>query len=172
MGAAYTAAMFAPAPSAAADLLLLPSALLDALSDPVLVIGPDARLERLNRAALRRLALEPGTALAELMKLLSEKHGRVVILVDEYDKPILDTLFDLERAETFRTTLRGFYTQIKANDEYTRFVFMTGITKFTKTGVFSAMNNLRDISINDDLKTLYKQACIEFLTLISMSFEE
>ena len=96
----------------------------------------------------------PGTALAELMKLLSEKHGRVVILVDEYDKPILDTLFDLERAETFRTTLRAFYTQIKANDEYTRFVFMTGITKFTKTGVFSAMNNLRDISMNDDYATM------------------
>ena len=67
MGAAYTAAMFAPAPSAAADLLLLPSALLDALSDPVLVIGPDARLERLNRAALRRL-VAGGTQLREFPK--------------------------------------------------------------------------------------------------------
>lgn len=78
MGAAYTAAMFAPAPSAAADLLLLPSALLDALSDPVLVIGPDARLERLNRAALRRLALEPGTALADLRPVLGDRlHARL-----------------------------------------------------------------------------------------------
>ena len=91
----------------------------------------------------------PGTALAELLKLLAQKHGRVVVLVDEYDKPILDTLFDHERAEVFRAALRGFYTQIKAGDEYTRFVFMTGITKFTKTGVFSAMNNLYDLSMDD-----------------------
>ena len=91
----------------------------------------------------------PGTALAELLKLLAQKHGRVVVLVDEYDKPILDTLFDHERAELFRAALRGFYTQIKASDEYTRFVFMTGITKFTKTGVFSAMNNLYDLSMDD-----------------------
>jgi len=70
--------MFAPAPSVAADLLLLPSALLDALSDPVLVIGPDARLERLNRAALRRLALEPGTALADLRPVLGDPlHARL-----------------------------------------------------------------------------------------------
>ena len=91
----------------------------------------------------------PGTALAELLKLLAQKHGRVVVLVDEYDKPILDTLFDHERAEAFRAVLRGFYTQIKARDESTRFVFMTGITKFTKTGVFSAMNNLYDLSMDD-----------------------
>ena len=91
----------------------------------------------------------PDTALAELLRLLAEKIGRVVILVDEYDKPILDTLFDHERAEAFRAVLRGFYTQIKASDESTRFVFMTGITKFTKTGVFSAMNNLYDLSMDD-----------------------
>nr|MBP8174917.1 hypothetical protein [Sphaerotilus sp.] len=81
--------MFAPAPSAAADLLLLPSALLDALSDPVLVIGPDARLERLNRAALRRLALEPGTALADLRLVLGYRlHARLhAALVGEQPLP-------------------------------------------------------------------------------------
>lgn len=81
--------MFAPAPSAAADLLLLPSALLDALSDPVLVIGPDARLERLNRAALRRLALEPGTALADLRPVLGDRlHARLhAALVGEQPLP-------------------------------------------------------------------------------------
>lgn len=81
--------MFAPAPSAAADLLLLPSALLDALSDPVLVIGPDARLERLNRAALRRLALEPGTALADLRLVLGDRlHARLhAALVGEQPLP-------------------------------------------------------------------------------------
>ena len=120
----------------------------DALRESmVLLVMNNARRHGIE---LSSIALSsPGTALAELLKLLAEKKGRVVILVDEYDKPILDTLFDHERAELFRAALRGFYTQIKASDESTRFVFMTGITKFTKTGVFSAMNNLKDISMND-----------------------
>lgn len=53
------------------------------------------------------------------------------------------------RAEVFRASLRNFYTQIKASDEQTCFVFVTGITKFTKTGIFSAMNNLNDISVDE-----------------------
>ena len=114
----------------------------------------EASMLRLVRKNASRSGIEipdcaPGDALAILLDSLAALHGRVVILVDEYDKPILDTLFDHERAEIFRVALRGFYTQIKASDESTRFVFMTGITKFTKTGVFSAMNNLNDISMDD-----------------------
>ena len=114
----------------------------------------EASMLRMVRKSAARYGMEipdspPGDALAVLLDSLAEKHGRVVVLVDEYDKPILDTLFDQERAEIFRAALRGFYTQIKASDESTRFVFMTGITKFTKTGVFSAMNNLYDVSMDD-----------------------
>ncbi|MDR1623101.1 MAG: AAA family ATPase, partial [Synergistaceae bacterium] len=91
----------------------------------------------------------PDQALAELLETLGRRE-RVVVLVDEYDKPVIDSLDDPQKANAFRAVLRGFYTQIKAADRDTRFVFMTGITKFTKTGVFSAMNNLKDISMKDD----------------------
>ncbi|MBM7560244.1 ATP-binding protein [Marinitoga litoralis] len=86
-------------------------------------------------------------AFDELIYKLSKK-GKVVILVDEYEKPILDNINNKEKAERYREVLRDFYVTIKSNDEYIKFVFMTGITKFTKTGVFSALNNLNDISLN------------------------
>ena len=71
----------------------------------------------------------------------------VVVLIDEYDKPILDNLSDINKANATREVLRGFYTTLKSCDEYIRFVFITGISKFSKMGVFSAMNNLLDISM-------------------------
>ncbi len=102
-----------------------------------------------RRYGLSLAAVNTADAFRELLDELAAKHGPVAVLVDEYDKPILDTLFDHERAEAFRAVLRSFYTQIKSKDAETRFVFMTGITKFTKTGVFSAMNNLKDLSMHD-----------------------
>ena len=113
-----------------------------------------ASMLRIVKKSAARYGIEipdspPGEALSILLDALAALHGLVFIMFDEYDKPILDTLFDHERAEAFRAVLRGFYTQIKASDESTRFVFMTGITKFTKTGVFSAMNNLYDLSMDD-----------------------
>ncbi|WGS64686.1 ATP-binding protein [Marinitoga aeolica] len=86
-------------------------------------------------------------AFNELIIKLSKK-GKVVILVDEYEKPILDNINNKEKAERYREILRDFYVSIKSKDEYIKFVFITGITKFTKTGVFSALNNLNDISLN------------------------
>lgn len=100
--------------------------------------------------SLSPLALQsPNTALYELIGNLFAAHGPVVVLVDEYDKPILDHLTHPEQARAYRDILRGFYTQIKASDAQIRFVFMTGITKFTKTSVFSAMNNLKDLSSHE-----------------------
>ena len=96
----------------------------------------------------------PAVALKELLKKTSQKHGPVVVLIDEYDKPILDVLDNSEQAEEHRKALRSFYTQIKAEDANIRFVFMTGITKFTRAGVFSAMNNLKDISMTDKYATM------------------
>ncbi|BBE29905.1 ATPase AAA [Tepiditoga spiralis] len=86
-------------------------------------------------------------AFNEMIIKLSKKE-RVVILVDEYEKPILDNINNKEKAEKYREILRDFYVSIKSKDEYIKFVFMTGITKFTKTGVFSALNNLNDISLD------------------------
>lgn len=94
--------------------------------------------------------MSPGDALSVLLRNLAKQEGRVAVLIDEYDKPILDCLQDAEKARVFRASLRNFYTQVKANDENTRFVFVTGITKFTKTGIFSAMNNLKDISSKEE----------------------
>ena len=80
----------------------------------------------------------PGDALQDIIIGLHKAGGPVVVLIDEYDKPILDKIGDLEGAEAMRMALRSFYTVIKACDEYLRFVMLTGISKFTKVGVFSA----------------------------------
>src|SRR6056297_1195297 len=94
-------------------------------------------------------------AFATLIKRLYEKHNkRVIVLIDEYDKPILDHLDDHEMAEKIRTVLRTFYSTLKSSDAYLDFVFITGITKFTKVGVFSTLNNLDDISTWDEVSQM------------------
>ena len=87
-------------------------------------------------------------AFKDVLEGLYDQGGPVVVLIDEYDKPILDKIGDLEAAEAMREALRSFYTVLKDYDSYLRFVMLTGISKFTKTGVFSAMNNLDDISMD------------------------
>ena len=84
-----------------------------------------------------------------LIKKIYETTGkRVVILVDEYDKPLLETMIINEPLnEEYRRILKGFYGVIKACDEYIRFAFLTGVTKFSKVSIFSDLNNLRDISM-------------------------
>ena len=73
---------------------------------------------------------------------------QVVILVDEYDKPLLQTMgVNEELNEHYRNTLKAFYSVIKTCDEYIRFSFLTGVTKFSKISIFSDLNNLRDISM-------------------------
>ena len=69
----------------------------------------------------------------------------MVFLVDEYDKPILDNLFD-EQLKEIRAVLAGFYTMIKQSDKYLKFVFIIGVLKFSKLSVFSAMNSLTVIA--------------------------
>ena len=88
-----------------------------------------------------------GGVFIDLIKQLQKQKGYVVVLMDEYDKPILDNLSDIRKANEMREVLRSFYTVLKSCDEYLRFVFITGISKFSKMGVFSAMNNLLDISM-------------------------
>ncbi len=84
-----------------------------------------------------------------LIRTLSEKHGRrVVVLVDEYDKPILDVLADPEAAELNRDFLRGLYGTVKSMDAHVEFSFFTGVSKFTKVSLFSDLNNLLDITLD------------------------
>ncbi|MCX7997788.1 MAG: AAA family ATPase [Leptospiraceae bacterium] len=89
----------------------------------------------------------------ELIQKLS-KQGKIVILIDEYDKPIVDHITNPSLAIEMREILKGFYTIIKASDEYLRFVFLTGVSKFSKAGVFSGLNNLNDISMNPKFSSL------------------
>ena len=75
---------------------------------------------------------------------------QVVILVDEYDKPLLQTMGINEALnEHYRNMLKAFYSVIKTCDEYIRFAFLTGVTKFSKISIFSDLNNLKDISLNE-----------------------
>ena len=79
----------------------------------------------------------------------AEKEGcGVVILVDEYDKPILQTLSDPELQAEHRAQLKAFYSVLKTQDRYIKFAFLTGVTKFGKVSVFSDLNNLTDISMD------------------------
>ncbi len=89
-----------------------------------------------------------GEIFRKIILNLFKMRGPVVVLIDEYDKPMLDNIGNLEAANEMRQVLRSFYTVLKGCDEYLRFVMLMGISKFSKTGVFSAMNNLQDISMN------------------------
>jgi len=78
-----------------------------------------------------------------------EKHNKkVVILIDEYDKPILDNITNPQIATVMRDEMKNFYSVIKDNDKYIRFVFITGVSKFSKMNLFSGLNNLQDITLN------------------------
>lgn len=83
-----------------------------------------------------------------LIKQIAKEHKeQVVLLIDEYDKPILDVITDVQKANLNREILKGLYNVIKDNDEYLRFVFVTGVTKFSKVSLFSGLNNLEDVSL-------------------------
>ena len=86
--------------------------------------------------------------LAELIVRTTKKYdSKVVFLLDEYDKPYTDFVNNPNMAPKVRELLRGYYSQIKANDKHISFIFITGISKFTKMGVFSTLNNITDISL-------------------------
>ncbi len=91
----------------------------------------------------------------DLVEGLYEKTGRqVVVLIDEYDAPMLTVLHDEERLELMRTELQSFYSPLKSLDPYLRFVFITGITKFSQLSIFSQINNLEKISMKRPFATL------------------
>ena len=94
----------------------------------------------------------------QLQQLIERSHARygqrVVVLVDEYDKPILDNLAEPERARAMRDQLRDIYSVLKGSDAHLKFVFLTGVSKFSKVSLFSGLNNLEDITVNRDFSAL------------------
>lgn len=126
------------------------------------VLQSRAELEQRIQAILRtnreRLGLprsadwpEVDTA-GDLSHLIAQAHRasgqRVVVLVDEYDKPILDNITDQATATAMREGLKNLYSVLKGADEHLRFVFITGVSKFSKVSLFSGLNNLEDITIS------------------------
>ena len=114
-------------------------------------ISAEHQLGAMERAAdTRRFADTAPERLRDLLSGLHSKTGqRVCVLVDEYDKPILDCLEDPQQARANRDYLRSLYGMIKSCDEDIRFVFLTGVTKLSKASLFSGLNNLNDITLDE-----------------------
>ncbi len=91
-----------------------------------------------------------GLRFSGIIRRACEKTGKqTVVLIDEYDKPLLQAIVDDELQEYYRNELRAFYSVLKGQDQYIRFAFLTGVTKFGQLSVFSGLNNLKDITMDN-----------------------
>jgi hypothetical protein len=99
---------------------------------------------------------EPSTSFQELIQTIAAKYGKVVILIDEYDRPIIDFLGlkTMPQAEANRGILKSFFSILKSEDSNIRFLFLTGISKFSKVSIFSDLNHLYDLSNDPECSTL------------------
>jgi hypothetical protein len=130
------------------------------LEEKILDILQDNQ-ERLGVTCVRKSI---ASRFGELIRRTRQKHGqRVVVLIDEYDKPILDNIADDATALTMREALKNFYSVLKASDADIHFAFMSGVSKFSKVSLFSGLNNLNDITLDPRYSTLcgYTDADIE-----------
>jgi len=91
----------------------------------------------------------------ELITKIYQKHNMpAVVLVDEYDKPILDAIENIEVAKKNREILKDFYSVLKGMDPYIKLVFLTGVSRFSKVSIFSGLNQLQDITLNEEFSTV------------------
>ncbi len=90
---------------------------------------------------------------AELIKKLAQ-NLKVIVLIDEYDKPIIDYIDDIPKAEENRKILKSFYSVVKDSDNFIKFFFVTGVSKFSQVSIFSDLNNLNDITLDKNYATL------------------
>ncbi|MDR1829284.1 MAG: ATP-binding protein [Candidatus Fibromonas sp.] len=126
------------------------------------VPGKDRLIELVNRylkshAENYGITLPDGnlsTKFEYLIQMLFKTKGKVVIIIDEYDCPLLDTIDYPEVKKEIKEELRGFYKVLKACDQYIQFVFITGITKFSQVSLFSGMNQPKDISLSAEYSAL------------------
>lgn len=121
------------------------------------------------------VANDTKTLFEELIIKLSEKYGKqVVILIDEYDSPITQPLekSNFDKAEENRDILKTFYGALKPLDKYIRFIFITGITKFTKVSIFSELNHLTDLTLHEKYTTLLGYTEAELVQYFSEGIEE
>ena len=113
-------------------------------------------------------SIDPNIRLSHLIKTLYRKTGKpVVVLIDEYDAPLLDVVHEDERLEKLRYLMRNFYSPLKDCDPMLRFVFLTGITKFSQLSIFSELNNINNISMDDEYAGICGITKEELLTQMS-----
>ncbi|MCX7870200.1 MAG: ATP-binding protein, partial [bacterium] len=106
-----------------------------------------------------------GLLLKNLIIEIDKRYKKqVVVLIDEYDKPILDVIEERKEAEEVRKTLKSFYSVLKGLDEYIKFVLVTGVSKFAKVSLFSGLNQLEDISLSKEYGDIcgYTQEELEY----------
>ena len=121
---------------------------------------------------LDRISDAPEERFAYCIRQIYIQTGKqAVILVDEYDKPLYESLENEALNEVYRGILKGFYSVIKSLDACIRFAFLTGITKFSKVSVFSGLNNLKDISMREDFAGICGITDAELIANFSLHIE-
>ncbi len=104
-----------------------------------------------SRFGISADSMDPNIRLKNLISEVYQKTGKqVVVLIDEYDAPLLDVMHEEENLPVLRNVMRNFYSPLKDSEPYLRFVFLTGITKFSQLSIFSELNNIRNISMDND----------------------
>ena len=115
----------------------------------------------------------PGNRLTTLIKTARRKTGKkLVIIIDEYDAPLLDVLHDKKKLDAVRTIMQEFYAPIKEYGEYWRFAFITGITKFSQLSIFSTINNLTNISMDPEFSAICGISKNELDTVLKEDIEK
>ncbi|WP_394758368.1 AAA family ATPase, partial [Flavobacterium sp.] len=117
------------------------------------------------------------TQFLELLQKVSEKHGQVVLLIDEYDKPIIDFLEFQEngiyvQSKKNQEIMKSFYSILKSSSQYLRFFLVTGVSKFSKVSIFSDLNNLTDLTLHPEYSTLTGYTQTELETYFDQYIEE
>jgi hypothetical protein len=111
--------------------------------------------ENEERLGIQSESLDLVGKFRKLISGAAAKYGeRAVVLVDEYDKPLLDNLHNPEMAREIRSGLRNLYSVLKGQDNNLQFIFMTGVTKFSKVNLFSGLNQLIDITIDEEFSSI------------------
>ena len=109
----------------------------------------------------------------DLIEVVYQKTGKqMVVLIDEYDAPLLDVAHEKEKLDVLRNTMRNFYSPLKGNESMLRFVFMTGITKFSQLSIFSELNNITNVSMDEPYAGICGITKEEMLTQMSDDIEE
>ena len=124
--------------------------------------------ENERRLGISSDSKDPNVRLKNLIFSAYEKTGKkVVVLIDEYDAPLLDVVHEKETLPVLRNVMRNFYSPLKDCDPYLEFVFLTGITKFSQLSIFSELNNLKNISMRPDYAAVCGITEEEMLTQMS-----